>query len=969
VNAVNAVNETGTAAARAEQEPNRKRKLREGEPREMQVEHSINGTWRPQPDPSSGRRRRGTRRGLVVERYFTRPGEDPAEAVEWELRSAKITGEGGDVIFEQTDVEMPKSWSQLATNVVVSKYFRGHVGTPERECSVRQLVGRVVGRIREWGEASGYFASPADADAFRDELTHVLLDQKACFNSPVWFNLGVADTPQQASACFINSVDDTMDSIMELAKTEALLFKGGSGTGSNLSHIRSSRERLSGGGIASGPVSFMKGFDAFAGVIKSGGKTRRAAKMVILNADHPDIREFIHCKQTEERKAWALIEAGYDGGFNVPGGAYDSVFFQNANHSVRVTDAFMQAVAEEGEWHTCEVMTGRPVERLDARALLLEMAEAAHGCGDPGIQYDTTINRWNPCKVSGRINASNPCSEYMFLDDTACNLASLNLMRFLDEEGRFDIEAFRRTVHVVFLAQEIIVDHADYPTARIAWNSHLYRPLGLGYANLGALLMASGLAYDSDEGRHLAAAITALMCGQAYRTSAEIAAVAGAFARYAENRDSFLGVIAMHKQAAEAIPSAGVPADLLAAARASWDEALAAGRRHGFKNAQATVLAPTGTIAFMMDCDTTGVEPDIALVKYKKLVGGGLLKIVNRTVPMALRRLGYAPAEIDGIVRYIDERETIEGAPGLRDEHLPVFDCAFRAANGVRSIHWMGHVRMMGAVQPFLSGAISKTVNLPEDATVEDVMTAYEEGWRLGLKALAVYRDGCKRSQPLNTGKAEAQRTTAVAEVIPLEEARPRRVKLPDERVARTHKFSIAGHEGYLTVGLYEDGTPGEIFLKMAKEGSTVSGLMDTIATMTSIALQYGVPLKALVDKFSHTRFEPSGFTNNREIPFAKSIADYVFRYLGSRYLQDELAVPDEQETQAESVGLGRPGLRVAVAGGSGAPPRAAAIGSAAPVAFVNQADAPSCPDCGAIMVRNGACYKCANCGGTSGCS
>jgi ribonucleoside-diphosphate reductase alpha chain len=922
---------------------------------DVQATRSTGGTWKPCPPA----RPRG--RGVTVERWFTRAGQDPFDGVEWELRSARISNESGEAIFEQTGVEVPKSWSQLATNVVVSKYFRGHVGTPEREHSVKQLIGRVVGRLREWGDASGYFATPADGDAFRDELTHVLVHQMVSFNSPVWFNLGVADTPQQASACFINSVADTMESIMELAKTEAMLFKGGSGTGSNLSSIRSSKELLSGGGVASGPVSFMKGFDAFAGVIKSGGKTRRAAKMVILNADHPDVREFIHCKQDEERKAWALIEAGYDGGFNVPGGAYDSVFFQNANHSVRVTDEFMRAAAEGRAWQTREVMSGKPVETLPARDLLREMAEAAHGCGDPGIQYDTTINRWHPCKESGRINASNPCSEYMFLDDTACNLASLNLMKFVDEQGDFDVEAFRRTVSVTFLAQEIVVDHADYPTAKIAWNSHLYRPIGLGYANLGALLMARGLAYDSDEGRHLAAAITALMCGQAYLTSARIAEAAGPFTHYEKNRESFLEVIGMHKAAADAIPRSGVPDDLLAAARASWAEALDHGRLHGFKNAQATVLAPTGTIAFMMDCDTTGVEPDIALVKYKKLVGGGLLKIVNQTVPMALAQLGYDAEQVDAILRYIDEHETIEGAPELRDEHLAVFDCAFRAAKGKRSIHWMGHVRMMGAVQPFLSGAISKTVNLPEDATVEDVMTAYMEGWKLGLKALAVYRDGCKRSQPLNTSRKEEG-----AKVISLEEARPRRVKLPDERRALTHKFSIAGHEGYLTVGLYEDGLPGEIFLKMAKEGSTVSGLMDTIATMTSIALQYGVPLKALVDKFSHTRFEPSGFTNNREIPFAKSIADYVFRFLGSRFLQEETAVPDEQETEAEAVGLApaRPLLRAAVAGGSGPAPA-----RGAPGAFVNQADAPACSECGSIMVRNGACYKCANCGGTSGCS
>ncbi len=928
-------------------------------PQGIHADRSLNGTWRPRVTAS-----RRKARGVTIPRHFTRAGEDPFATVEWDRRSARIANERGETIFEQTDVEVPKSWSQLATNVVVSKYFRGHIGTPEREHSVKQLIGRVVGRLSEWGQASGYFRTPADEQAFRDELTYVLVHQLASFNSPVWFNLGVPDTPQQASACFINSVDDTMESIMELARTEATLFKGGSGAGSNLSKIRSSRERLSGGGIASGPVSFMKGFDAFAGVIKSGGKTRRAAKMVILDADHPDILDFIRCKWDEEKKAWSLIEAGYDGGFNVPGGAYDSVFFQNANHSVRVTDPFMEAMQNGGAWQTLEVLSGQPAERLEARALMQAMAEAAHACGDPGIQYDTTINRWNPCKASGRINASNPCSEYMFLDDTACNLASLNLMRFVDEEGGFDVASFRRAVAVVFLAQEIIIDHADYPTARIAENSHLYRPIGLGYANLGALLMSRGLAYDSDEGRNLSAAVTALMCGQAYLTSAEIAEAMGPFPRYRENRESFLDVIGMHQQAADAIAAPGVPADLLAAARSSWSDALARGRKHGFKNAQATVLAPTGTIAFMMDCDTTGVEPDIALVKYKKLVGGGLLKIVNQTVPMALARLGYTQDQVAAILRYIDENETIEGAPELRDEHLTVFDCAFRPANGKRSIHWMGHVRMMGAVQPFLSGAISKTVNLPEDATIDDITTAYVEGWKLGLKALAVYRDGCKRSQPLNTGKA---REGTGAKVIALEEARPRRVKLPDERVARTHKFSVAGHEGYLTVGLYDEGQPGEIFLRMAKEGSTVSGLMDTIATMTSIALQYGVPLKTLVDKFSHTRFEPSGFTNNPEIPFAKSITDYVFRYLGSRFLDTE-APPDEQETQTEAVGLGdtkvRALPRAAVAGGSGRPAPAEVK-----QAFVNQSDAPSCSDCGAITVRNGACYKCANCGLSMGCS
>jgi ribonucleoside-diphosphate reductase alpha chain len=890
---------------------------------------------------------------VAVPRHYSKAGVDPLETVEWERRTATISNESGEVIFEQADCEIPACWSQLAANVVVSKYFRGHLDTPERESSVKQLIGRVVGRIHEWGVKAGYFHTPADGEVFKDELTHLLVEQRMAFNSPVWFNIGVKDAPQQASACFINSVDDTMESIMDLAKTEAMLFKGGSGTGSNLSKIRSSRESLAGGGTASGPVSFMKGFDSFAGVVKSGGKTRRAAKMVILNVDHPDIREFIHCKADEEKKAWALIESGYDGGFNVSGGAYDSVFFQNANHSVRVTDTFMQATLNDLPWNTYSVTSGEVLDVYQARDLLQEIAESAHLCGDPGVQYDSTINKWNPVKESGRINASNPCSEYMFLDDTACNLASLNLMRFLGEDGSFDVASFRRAVYVTILAQEILVDHTDYPTPAITKNSHLYRSLGLGYANLGALLMAQGLPYDSTEGRNLAAAITSLMCGEAYRTSAEIAEAMGPFPRFRVNRNSFLGVIGMHKEAAEAIPPSGVQADLWEASRQAWADALRLGRKHGYKNAQVTVLAPTGTIAFMMDCDTTGVEPDIALVKYKKLVGGGVLKIVNNTVPMALRKLGYGEEQIREIVAYIDENETIEAAPVLKDEHLPVFDCAFRPLNGTRSIHWMGHIRMMGAVQPFLSGAISKTVNLPGEATVEDVKAAYLEGWKFGLKALAVYRDGSKRTQPLNAGKDDVGDN-----VVSLEHRHPIRQKLPDERDAVTHKFSIAGHEGYLTVGLYDDGAPGEIFLRMAKEGSTISGLMDTIATMTSITLQYGVPLKTLVDKFSHTRFEPAGFTNNKEIPMAKSVTDYVFRYLGSRFLRDEAQVEDEQETEAEATGL------AVVAGGSGS--RGDAAGDSA---YLNQSDAPPCAICGSITVRNGSCYKCPNCGATSGCS
>ena len=922
-------------------------------------------------------KRSTTGTGLTIERYFTKADVDPFDEVEWELRSATIGNEKGEVVFEQNDVEIPKSWSQLATNVVVSKYFRGHLNTPERETSVRQLIGRVVGRIREWGEEGGYFATEEDARAYADELTYLLVHQKMAFNSPVWFNLGVEDTPQQASACFINSVEDTMESIMDLAKTEAMLFKGGSGTGSNLSTIRSSREELKGGGTASGPVSFMRGFDSFAGVVKSGGKTRRAAKMVILNVDHPDIMEFVNCKAAEEKKAWSLIEEGYEGGFNVPGGAYDSVFFQNANHSVRVTDEFMQSAEIGGAWQTKSVLTGEPVDTVRADELLRSMAEAAHICGDPGIQYDTTINEWNPVKNSGRINSSNPCSEYMFLDDTACNLASLNLMTFVDGEGDFETEDYRRAAGITILGQEIVVDFADYPTPQIERNSHLYRPLGLGYANLGALLMANGLAYDSVQGRNVAAALTSLMCGEAYRMSAEIAEAMGPFARFKANRKPFLEVIEKHRDAAYAVSPAGVQKDLMKAARQSWDAALEMGQEHGYKNGQVTVLAPTGTIAFMMDCDTTGVEPDIALVKYKKLVGGGFLKIVNNTVPMALAKLGYDQAEIDDIIAYIDDRETIEGAPALKDEHLSVFDCAFRAQNGVRTIDWMGHIRMMGAVQPFLSGAISKTVNMPEDATVEDIMEAYSEGAKLGLKALAVYRDGSKRTQPLNAGR-DVQAEESTGDLVELDQYRPRRRKLPDERVASTHKFSIAGHEGYLTTGVYEDGTPGEIFLKMAKEGSTVSGLMDTIATMTSISLQYGVPLKALVDKFSHTRFEPSGFTNNKEIPIAKSVMDYVFRHLGNRFL--DTGVEAEEDGTSDAMGTAVP-ISIApaaqtpsvaagaVAGGSGDTTTAAATPPSQHSSFVNQADAPSCMDCGSIMIRNGACYKCPNCGSTSGCS
>lgn len=887
--------------------------------------------------------------GLHVRRYFTQPGVDPFDCVEWELRKAVITGEKGEVVFEQDNVEIPRSWSQLATSVVVSKYFRGPLGSPERERSVRQLIGRVVRTLTAWGREQGYFATEADAEAFSAELTHLLLEQKMAFNSPVWFNVGIEERPQ-CSACFILSVEDTMESILNWYRNEGIIFKGGSGSGVNLSRIRSSKEKLAGGGTASGPVSFMKAADASAGVIKSGGKTRRAAKMVVLNIDHPDIVEFIRCKEEEEKKAWALIDAGYDGSLDGP--AYSSVFFQNANNSVRVPDAFMRAVENDGVWHTRYVLTGEVCEEFRARDLFRMIAEAAWVCGDPGMQFDTTINDWHTCPNAGRINASNPCSEYMHLDNSACNLASLNLMKFVDDAGNFDTEAFRHAVDITILAQDIIVDHSSYPTPEIEQNARRYRQLGLGYANLGALLMSLGLPYDSEAGRQYAAAVTALMCGEAYLQSCRIAAAMGPFDGFAADRDGMLRVLRKHAGYAHKLDPSFIPLDLLKAARSVWDEVVDTSQTTGVRNSQVTVLAPTGTIAFMMDCDTTGVEPDIALVKYKKLVGGGMLKIVNSTVPRALKRLGYESHEIQQIIEYIDENDTIEGAPGLREEHLPVFDCAFKPARGSRSIHYMGHLRMMGAVQPFISGAISKTINMPNSATVEDIMDAYMAAWRLGLKAVAIYRDGCKRTQPLNTSR------TANKETAP--EFRPVRRRLPNDCQSIRHKFDIAGHEGYIHVGLYEDGKPGEIFIKIAKEGSTVSGLMDTIGILTSMALQYGVPLEVLVDKFSHVRFEPSGFTKNPDIPFAKSLIDYIFRFLGSRFLSPE---------QRSQMGIVLTPEAAPADSGSATHTEHSHAPAVAALGFSPQADAPSCHDCGAIMVRNGSCYKCMNCGATSGCS
>ncbi|MFQ5851737.1 MAG: vitamin B12-dependent ribonucleotide reductase [Candidatus Binatia bacterium] len=896
-------------------------------------------------------------RGLKLDRYFARAGISPYEEVEWEIRSATIVNDKGKVVFDQPNVEVPKFWSQMATNVVASKYFRGPLGSPYRERSVRQLINRVASTVTAWGRDEGYFASEEDTQIFADELTHLLLYQKACFNSPVWFNCGIEQKPQ-CSACFILSVDDTMESILDWYRKEGIIFKGGSGSGVNLSRIRSSKEQLAGGGVASGPVSFMRAADASAGVIKSGGKTRRAAKMVILNVDHPDIVEFINCKVEEEKKAWALIEAGYDSSLDGP--AYRSVFFQNANNSVRVSDAFMQALLKDQEWKTHYVTTGETCETYKARDLLRMIAEGTYLCGDPGMQFDTTINDWHTCPNTGRINASNPCSEYMHLDNSACNLASLNLLKFLRDDGVFDCESFRRAVDIMILAQDILVDNGSYPTSEIASTAHSFRELGLGYANLGALLMSLGLPYDSEAGRAYAAAVTALMTGEGYLQSARIAGVKGPFAGFAANRQPMLRVLDKHRTHAYRISPAHVPLDLLSGAREVWDLACEEAERNGVRDSQVSVLAPTGTIAFMMDCDTTGVEPDLALVKYKKLVGGGQLKIVNNTVPRALKRLGYDSKQIQEIVEYIDEQETIEGAPHLKDEHLPVFDCAFKPANGSRSIHYMGHLRMMGATQPFISGAISKTINMPADVTVDEIMQAYIEAWKLGLKAVAIYRDGSKQVQPLSTLKRESKDPKAEAA-----DSWPFRRRLPDERKSVTHKFDIAGHEGYITVGMYDDGQPGEIFIIMSKEGSTISGLMDSFATAISLALQYGVPLKVLVDKFSHTRFEPSGFTRNPDIPMAKSIMDYIFRWLATKFLdgraQREVGIVRPVEDEAS----GRKVVQLSPQTPRGGAPPSAGIG---PTGLYQQ-DAPPCPDCGAIMIRSGACYKCMNCGAVSGCS
>ena len=908
----------------------------------------------------------------LIGRRFTKPGEDVYAQIEWARRTAAITSDSGGVIFEQDGVEAPSFWSQTAVNIVASKYFWGAQGTPERESSMKTLVDRVVDTIADWGEQGGYFTDAAGKSGFAQELRFLLINQYAAFNSPVWFNVGV-ETEPQCSACFINSVEDTMESIMDLATREALLFKWGSGTGSNLSTLRSSREPLNGGGVASGPVSFMRGYDAFANVIKSGGKTRRAAKMIILNAEHPDVLEFIHSKAYEERKAWALIDAGYDGSLN--GDAYSSVSFQNANHSVRVSDAFMQAVEADESYWTRAVTTGKPMDQIKARDVLRAVSEATHQCGDPGLQFDTTINDWNPCAATDRIYASNPCSEYMFLNDTACNLASLNLLKFYDlETHEFDVEGYRHACRVLITAQEIIVSNASYPSDLIGENSERFRPLGLGYTNLGALLMARGLPYDSVPGRALAAAVTAIMTGEAYAQSARVAERIGPFEAYAENRESFTRVIGKHRAAVAAIEGLDSVAEpLRAAAEDAWAQAQRLGELHGFRNAQATVLAPTGTIAFMMDCDTTGVEPDLALVKYKNLSGGGYIKLVNRTVPAALARLGYSDEQIASIVSAIDADGTIERAEALKPEHLPIFDCAFRPAAGVRSIAPLGHVRMLGAVQPFISGAVSKTVNVPEEAGVEEIMDTYAAAWKLGVKAIAIYRDNSKRIQPLETGRREggskvAGNAAGAAQAPSSPDDRPieltdaasppayRRHRLPDERSAVTHKFTISEHEGYFTIGEYEDGRPGEMFIHVSKEGSTVSGLMDAVGTLTSVALQSGVPLSTLVKKFQHMRFEPSGWTRNPDISHADSILDYVFRWMGQRYLEGDIA-PDQARLVLDEE------VRLADEERGPAPitPSAAS--------FQNQLDAPPCAECGSIMIRSGSCFRCPNCGETSGCS
>ncbi len=921
-------------------------------------------------------------RGIKVERRHTTPGVHPFDEIEWEFRDAVI-GDPSKPAFEQLGVEFPTTWSQNATNIVAQKYFRGRMGSDERESSVRQMIGRVAGTIAGWGREGGYFATDEDADAFEAELTHILLHQKAAFNSPVWFNVGFEESPQ-CSACFILSVEDTMESILDWNTKEGQIFRGGSGSGINLSNIRGSSEHLSKGGLASGPVSFMRGADAWAGTIKSGGKTRRAAKMVVLDIDHPDIEDFIWCKAKEEDKAAALRDAGFD--MSIDGEGFTSIQYQNANNSVRVTDDFMQAYEAGESWDLTARNGGETVKTVDAQDLMKQVADAAWRCADPGIQYDTTINNWHTCPNSGRINASNPCSEYMHVDDSACNLASLNLMRFRRADGTFDVEDFEHSVDVVFLAQEIVVSPSSYPTSQIGENARAFRQLGLGYANLGAYLMSNGLPYDSDEGRAVAAAITALMTGRGYRKSAEVAGAVGPYDAYELNREPHNAVMRMHRDAAYELEEE-IDTELLDAARRSWDEAVDLGEEHGYRNAQATVLAPTGTISFLMDCDTTGIEPDFSLVKFKELVGGGQMTIVNRSVPLALRTLGYDDSEIAQIEAHINEHSTIVGAPALKDEHLEVFDVAV----GQRAISHMGHINMMAATQPFISGAISKTVNLPETATVEDIADAYAAGWRGGLKALAIYRDGSKTAQALRTDAGERGEVEDAVEPAPV----PARHKMPVERESITHKFSLGGHEGYITAGKYEDGSVGEIFLTdIGKEGSTIKGLMNAFATAVSIGLQYGVPLETLVEKFAYVRFEPEGITKNPEIPFAKSLPDYIMRWLASRFLdadyQEELGIltPEvrarKEAQQSLFVNEGPAPMSAGAegeAGGAAEPKNGVANGgTVAPAeAFTDTPPVrparmrglelgPACDQCGGMMQRTGSCYTCSSCGNNTGC-
>jgi ribonucleoside-diphosphate reductase alpha chain len=895
-------------------------------------------------------------RSCGVRRSYTIPGRDPFDEIEWEIRDAFIPGKDKPV-FEQKGVEFPRFWSQTATNIVAQKYFRGRMTSPERESSVRQMIGRVVATIGAWGRDGGYFADEDEAETFEAELKALLVNQHASFNSPVWFNVGFEERPQ-ASACFILSIEDSMDSILDWIRREGIIFRGGSGSGVNLSKLRSSQEQLSKGGYASGPVSFMRGADASAGTIKSGGKTRRAAKMVVLDVDHPDVEEFIWCKAREEEKARVLEAAGYDMSLNSPDWA--SIQYQNANNSVRMSDAFLDAAEANEDWNLTARTDGTVVKTMPARELLRQAGEAAWKCADPGIQYDTTINSWHTLPNTGRINASNPCSEYMSIDDSACNLASLNLMKFRREDGELDVEAFEHAVDTIFFAQEILVGYSSYPTPQIERNAKAYRQLGLGYANLGALLMSRGLPYDSDEGRAYAAAVTALMTGRAYRKSAEIAARMGTFAGYAPNAAAMLGVIAKHRAAVGNIEHAeSVPDDLLSGARRSWDDALDLGEVSGYRNAQATVLAPTGTISFMMDCDTTGVEPDFSLVKSKKLVGGGEITIVNKTVPMALDKLGYAPPEVDQVVAFIDDRNTVVGAPFLKTEHYPVFDCAI----GERAIHYMGHVKLMGAVQPFISGALSKTVNLPEETSVDEISGLFLDAWKLGVKAIAIYRDNCKVAQPLSKKAADA----VAAAPSPVQ--RQERRRLPDDRTEIGRKFQVGEYEGYIHVGLYDDGTPGDIFVDIAKEGTTLAGLMNSFMISVSLGLQYGVPLEIYVSKFAHMRFEPSGLTNDQDIRVAKSIVDYIFRWLGKKFLdadrQQELGIlsPEVRQrlAQAQDILEGKPE-------DTGA--------DAAPVATPGQTalfnaweDAVECAKCGGRMVRTGSCYTCRDCGQNTGCS